>query len=725
MLVSPVAIALPASSGASTPVNDRAGRVVAFGTNSKGELGDGTTTDRSIPTSTVGLDGVVALAAGGQGNFVHSLALRVDGTVWAWGGNQYGVLGDGTTTDHQTPVQVVGLDGITHVATGATHSVALRSDGSVWTWGDDYCGELGRQGDGRVPGQVPGLIGMRAVAAGGGGRFSGGHSLAVGADGKVYAWGANGSGQLGSGIVDAANAKDEFGLGCTRNQTPAAVLLPPGAAKAVAVAAGTAGIQTDTGFSLALLDDHSVYSWGENVYGELGRPNSAVSPLPLPVPGLLGKTVTALAAGNVHSLALTGDGTVYAWGSNTSGQMGTGLLEAPSVAPPGTFEPTAVTGLTDAAAIAAGDTFSLATRADGSLWAWGGIALAGSSGYRGQAGPTPSSVPTQIGGLAGPVSAVGAGETHSLAVVVAGTPPTTVPTTSTTVGVPVTLPPTTTPPTTTPSVTVTLPPTTTPVTIPLTTPPTTTAPGPRAGHPVVGFGFNRSGEIGDGTSIQRNYPATAVGLDNVVSVAASTGQSLALRADGTVWSWGRDARIPKPVAGLDNVVAVAAGGSFNLALRADGRVWAWGQNQCGELGTPNPDRNQPAPSRPPAQVKGALDGVKINSIAAGESYGVAVSDDGTVYSWGANTRGQLGRPLPDSVSTSVTVSLASCGVAPGRVVFPPGTAKIVTGAGTTWRSPPTGRSGPGGTTTTASSVSPTASTRRCRWRWRPLPESPR
>ncbi|MBI4492930.1 MAG: IPT/TIG domain-containing protein, partial [Chloroflexi bacterium] len=175
------------------------GTVWAWGNNRFGQLGDGTSsTVRTTPVQVSGLSGVVAIAAGGY----HSLALKNDGTVWAWGANWYGALGDGTATNRLTPVQVPGLSGVMAVAAGSAHSLALKGDGTVWAWGGNYSGQLG---DGTTvttgcysrptPVQVSGLSGASAIAAGAS------HSLALKSDGTVWAWGYNGYGQLGDGTT--------------------------------------------------------------------------------------------------------------------------------------------------------------------------------------------------------------------------------------------------------------------------------------------------------------------------------------------------------------------------------------------------------------------------------------------------------------------------------------------------------------------------------------------
>src|SRR5262249_54323255 len=116
-----------------------AGTVWTWGWNSAGQLGDGTTTDRHAPVQVPGVSGVGGVSAGAY----HTLALRGDGTVWAWGYNAVGEVGDGTTVTRSRPVQVPGLTGMVAVSAGGLHSLALRGDGTVWAWGDNDFGQLG------------------------------------------------------------------------------------------------------------------------------------------------------------------------------------------------------------------------------------------------------------------------------------------------------------------------------------------------------------------------------------------------------------------------------------------------------------------------------------------------------------------------------------------------------------------------------------------------------
>jgi alpha-tubulin suppressor-like RCC1 family protein len=284
----------------------QSGQLVAWGHNKSGQLGNGTNNDANTPMPVAGLSNVVSVAAGNA----FSIAVLADGSVKAWGNNQSGQLGNGNApNDTNTPVDVSGLgpsSGVVAVSAGDAHVLALKSDGSVWAWGNNQTGELGDGSaptDHDTPVAVSGLgPGSGVVAIASGGSFS----LALKADGSVFAWGNNQSGQLGDGTAP------------TDQPTPVPVKnLGPGGA--VRIAAGSTT-------SYALRSDGTVLAWGNNGVGELGDGNAPQDKhTPQPIPGL--GNVVAIAAGSEHALALLGDGTVMAWGDNALGQIGDGTTD--------------------------------------------------------------------------------------------------------------------------------------------------------------------------------------------------------------------------------------------------------------------------------------------------------------------------------------------------------------------------------------------------------------
>ena len=269
------------------------GTVWATGNNQTGELGDVTSDyyTRS-PIQIRGLSGITAIEARGS----HSLFLKNDGTVWATGYNYFGQLGNGTTKNRNTPIQVSGLSGITAIASGKAHSLFLKNDGTVWATG---LNEFGQLGDGTTtnrttPVQVSGLSGITAIA---GGAY---HSLFLKNDGIVWATGYNLEGGLGDGTT-------------TNRNTPVQV-------------SGLSGITAIAGgfyHSLFLKNDGTVWATGDNYKGQLGDVTSDYYTIsPIQIRGLSG--ITAIEAGDYHSLFLKNDGTVWATGLNEYGQLGDG-----------------------------------------------------------------------------------------------------------------------------------------------------------------------------------------------------------------------------------------------------------------------------------------------------------------------------------------------------------------------------------------------------------------
>src|SRR5450759_4373963 len=267
------------------------GSAWAWGYNVYGQLGNGTTTNSSTPVAVTNGTSVTAIAGGAS----HSLALTSTGQVLAWGYNGYGQLGNATTTSSTSPVVVSLPSGttVTAISAGSDHSLALTSSGQVLAWGDNAYGELGNgsitNSSTPVAVSLPSGTTVTAIAAG----YN--HSLALTSSGQVLAWGYNGDGELGNGTT-------------TSSSIPVAVSLPSG----TTVTAIAGGGQ----HSLALTSTGQVLAWGYNGYGELGNGSIFQSNTPVAVSLPSGTTVTAIAGGFFHSLALTSAGQVLAWGSN-------------------------------------------------------------------------------------------------------------------------------------------------------------------------------------------------------------------------------------------------------------------------------------------------------------------------------------------------------------------------------------------------------------------------
>ena len=284
------------------------GSVWAWGANEVGQLGygvSGSATDKDRPVKVLNLDNVIAVAGG----YNHSLALKSNGTVWAWGRNNSGQLGNGTTgTAIVSPLQVNELTNVAAIAGGQNHSLALKSDGTVWTWGRNEYGQLGvgtLAGFSFVPVQVTAISGVIAIARG----YS--HSLALKSDGTVWAWGQNDYGQLGIGTSGSAVSKN----------------IPVQVTELCDVIAIAGGY----GHSLALKSDGTVWAWGRNGSGQLGDGTYVGKSKPVQVSGLTG--VCAIAGAGNYSLALEGNGNVQAWGQNDLGQLGYGTIGSSKSSP--------------------------------------------------------------------------------------------------------------------------------------------------------------------------------------------------------------------------------------------------------------------------------------------------------------------------------------------------------------------------------------------------------
>lgn len=320
-----------------------AGGVQCWGQNDHGQLGNGSTTNASMPVAVTNLAvGVAAVAA--SSDSLHTCALTNAGGAQCWGLNNQGELGNGSTTDSSVPVAVTNLaSGVAAVATGNSHTCALTSAGGVQCWGANLVGQLGNGSttNSSLPVGVAGLdSGVVAIAAG----LQ--YSCALLASGGVRCWGWNLNGQLGNGST-------------TDSSTPVTVTNLSGAA--VAIAAGTY-------HACALLASGAVQCWGLNAFGQLGNgstTSNAVS-IPVTVTNLAG-SVAAIAAGGYHTCALITTGTVQCWGRNSSGQLGNNSTTSSSV------PVTALNLASGVMALSAGDSSSCALTSGGGLQCWGNV----------------------------------------------------------------------------------------------------------------------------------------------------------------------------------------------------------------------------------------------------------------------------------------------------------------------------------------------------------------
>jgi len=389
-----------------------AGSLWTWGLNSNGQIGDGTISNSRFVPFEVPVEDVSKIVAEGG----VSYAIISDGTVWAWGRNDQGQLGNGSSgSNNPIPSQIPGLSGVVDIASDGRHTLALKSDGSVWGWGNNHLGPLGRASCGcnyssncLTPERIPGLTGIRAIAAGIH------YSIALKSNGTVWAMGWDD--MLGIGVHgDASNYNT-----CTpyNPYSPDAVVQIPGLNDIIAITAGLI-------HSAALKSDGTVWTWGSNGVGEIGDGTYGYGDYRY-TPVQMAGGVTAVTAGGGYTVALKSDGTVWLTGGGE--MMDPEEYEFPYTdtayfcAPPGPrLTPVRISGIDGVIAIATGrslnytDVHFLALKADGTVWGWGRNA-SGQLG-NGEGGTyLPVCPPIQVASGISNVRTIEAGESFSMAI---------------------------------------------------------------------------------------------------------------------------------------------------------------------------------------------------------------------------------------------------------------------------------------------------------------------
>ncbi|MBI3241575.1 MAG: hypothetical protein HYZ49_04700 [Chloroflexi bacterium] len=616
-LVSP-SIAAVSAGGWHTCALTTGGGVKCWGRNDSGQLGDGTTIERSTPVDVIGLtSGVAAISAGG----FHSCALTTGGGVKCWG--QKSSVGDGGNIDRTTPVNVSGLtNGVAAIAAGSWHTCVLTTEGGVKCWGLNGQGQLG---DGTTtnratPVTVSGLTsGVTAISAGGL------HTCAVLTGGGAKCWGYNGWGALGDGTttyrptpVDVSgltggvaaisagdyhtcalttgngvkcwgrNIEGQVGDGTTTNQLTSVDVN--------GLTSGVAEIAAGSYHTCALLAGGGVKCWGKNDYGQLGDGTVVNQSMPVNVSGLTSGVAT-IDLGDSHTCALLAGSEVKCWGWDGHGQLGTDrILER--------LTPVDVSGLTSGVTdIAANYLNTCALTSGGGAKCWGNSLY----GQLGDGTKTARAVPTDVSGLTSGVAAIAEGSYHTCALT--------------------------------------------------------------SGGGVKCWGLNDFGQLGDGTTTSQLTPVNVSGLTNgVVAVATGGFHTCALTDVGGVKCWGNNTYgqlgvgpslgglTPLDVNGLTGGVAAITGGLYHACALTDvGGVKCWGENNYGQLGDGTTTRQYT-----PVDVSGLTSGV--TAIATGGGHTCALTVSGAVKCWGSNFSGQLGDGTYTDQTTPVNVNGLASGV---------------------------------------------------------------
>lgn len=353
----PIAIASGFSSGYALKLD---GTVWTWGSNNRGQLGNNTTINSSIPVQVSNLSNITKIAAGGNSAYV----LRSDGTVWAWGYNNSGQLGNNSYSNSSVPVKVSNLDGVIAIAAGDSSGYALKSDGTVWAWGYNSVGQLGNNSffKSNVPVQVVNLNNITEIVVGGSFAF------ALKSDGTVWKWG---------------NFDSNAWLEGNNNGN-----VPEQVSNLSDVTALAVGGRSGYAFK----SDGTVWAWGSNLPIQTSKDTMTKSSVPIQIADFDKMSITGAA---FSDYALKSDGTVLAWGYNTVGQLGNNSTTSSTV-------PIKVSNLNNVMAIAAGGYLDFgsgyALKTDGTVWAWG----ANASGQLGNNSTSGSLIPVQVLNLSSP-----------------------------------------------------------------------------------------------------------------------------------------------------------------------------------------------------------------------------------------------------------------------------------------------------------------------------------
>ena len=639
------------------------GTLWAWGSNYYGQLGDGTTVTTNIPIQIGTANDWVKIFAGNH----YTFGIKTDGTLWAWGVNDYGQLGDGTKTDKLIPTQIGTATNWRSITTGWSHTVALKTDGTLWSWGYNVYGQLGNGtlADNSVPTKIGTATNWQSVEAG---QY---HNVAVKTDGTLWEWGNNIFGQPGNTSV----------------------------AKTSPVQIGTAtdwkGVSVGDYHSIAMKNNGTLWGWGLNDAGQLGDGTTVSKYTPTQIG--TGTNWLSTSAGAASTYANKTDGTLWSWGSNYYGQLGIGTSgNVPALSP------VQVGSSSDNVLISAGNVHALALNVDGFLKA-GGQNVSGQLGdgtfvqrniftpiaCPSNCAPTTQFSTTNITSSTATISWAASGSApiggylyfYSTNPLVGGIDGTTVSPTK--------------------NLTNLLPNTkyywwvasqcgssrgnwTLGGTF--TTLPTALtgcwqkvssgyihSVGLKTDGTLWAWGNNSYGQLGIGSAGSKSTPTQIGTANDWQKIATGNYHSIALKTNGTIWTWGRndygqigdgtsvDRTTPVQLGNATDWVSVASGDNYIMALKSNGTLWAWGSNLRGQLGD-----GTTVNKSFPIQIGTATN---WQTIAPASQHTLAIKTDGTLWGWGYNTSGQLGsgtstisNPVPAQIGTATNWKSVAGGV---------------------------------------------------------------
>lgn len=529
----------------------QSGAVMCWGENEYGQLGDGTTTARQTPTLVGGLANVTDIAVGRGAESPYTCAITDAGALKCWGGNDDGQLGDGTADDRSSPVDVLGgASGFVSLTLGVRHGCAITNEQRVGCWGVSVRGQLGGglSPDGSVPVDVLTLSDVASI------RAAGEHTCALTKDGGVACWGDNQFGQIGDGTkLERTRPTQVIGL-----------------------KSGVKQLLVETNHNCAWMDSGEAQCWGWNVFGQLGEGTTADRAKPSKVKGL-SKSIAQLVINTQFGCAVLESGALECWGAGDYGQLGNGKSKNTPKASAASLVGANVE------ALALGGFHACALEKSGDVACWG-YNISGQVGVEDSGVSRPQ--PTKVAGLSGKARRVVLGVHSSCALTQSG---------------------------------------------------------------LECWGAGVSSAAQDGALIDSREPVKIQGVEpDVVGLLVGGRASCALMGDGGVKCWGENAGgqlgdgtlTPRAKAadvdGLTAGVQQLAGNGVNFcAVLETGHARCWGDNSYGQLGD-GTSETSPVPVEP----RGL--GAQVQMVTVGSSHACALMTSGGVKCWGTNRFGQRG-----------------------------------------------------------------------------------
>jgi alpha-tubulin suppressor-like RCC1 family protein len=537
------------------------GTMFTWGYNNHGQLGDGALLNKSSPVQLGSNTDWMTADVG----YVHSAAIKTNGTIWCWGNNTFGQCGTNDVTHRSSPVQeVLANTNWKAIACGWYHTVALQRNGSLWSWGENDDGQLAKNDVVHRSSPVQELTGntnWKIISAGGY------HTYAIKTDGTLWGWGDGSNGRLG-----------EFSVQLDRS-SPVQTALGGNTWSAISLGKH---------HNIALKTDGTLWAWGRGTDGQLGWGGlgSRSSPVQDVTNGTDWKIIHAY---GWNSAAIKNDGSLWTWGDGSTGANGNDDAfdqPYPDEIPYGKHKWKAIAGggetlfaLEDASIDAASG--EMAEYSEPELWGWGWNPLGG----LGDNSTTNKSSPLQIDATNKNWRNIGKGSQHTV--------------------------------------------------------------GIRTDETLWAWGGNTWGQLGDNTTVDKSTPVQNILLDtNWKQAAAGWRHSVALKTDGTLWSWGHGTSgqlgkgdqihrsSPAQIGALTTWKAVACGNYFTVGLTTGGTIWAWGNNTQGALG-----QSDIVHRSSPLQIGS---NTSWKRIACGGFHVLSIKTDGTLWAWGSNLNGRLG-----------------------------------------------------------------------------------